>query len=237
MKKKIAVTLWKKIQPVLDKNRDLYIVGPKHNQALRLEDCQTDSDFFFEIGFQDDSNNYTIKYKPFHPSHVREQEVKVAEKTIIEKLEEWFSILQQYNEVKTPYDDPLVEQYSKEFMQDLKFTDPQAGFVSFNLNEQLLLDSYLTEVKQVLIDYKEDAQESSISEIEKIEFETQALQAALPRLTKNQTLEMLVRIWARTRRYSLQMLKDVIQEFRKEGLKAFVKGTLEMVPQFFRLLE
>jgi hypothetical protein len=47
MKKKIAIAVWEKIEPVLNKNRDLFIKGDPYNQKIYDWKTQTPNQISF----------------------------------------------------------------------------------------------------------------------------------------------------------------------------------------------
>lgn len=237
MKKKVGVKIWEVIDPVLKKNRELYIVAPPSNQALRLEDVHSDSDFFFEFGFQKTDGTVEIKYKPGGPENVNIVAGVSNVENLKENLEQWFFVLNKYSEVSSPYDDPMIVNYADEFFEDLALVDEDADTHPFDLKRQLYLDSYLTNIKGLLKEHNDKQHDDIKPEIKFIEDECTSLQQNLTKLTKNQVLKKLSHIWALGRKSGLTLLKDMLKEFQKQAITAVVKGTLSSGDNIFKLLE
>jgi len=208
MKKKIAITVWEKIQPILFENRDLFIVAEPRDQALRLEDVDKGSDFFFEFGFQDNNNHFEVRLKPGHTDHIRIVEEKMDLQGIISSLNLWLEILRKYTRTASPYDDLFEHRFQQEYYEKINLNEPDADYAPFDDEILFKLLDYLDAVRGKLQTYREIASETDKYQIQIIEKDCETLQKNMQLLSRNEVYEKLSAIWSKSKKISLKLIKE-----------------------------
>jgi hypothetical protein len=237
VKKKIPITVWQKIQPLIDEHRQLFKPLKTKDFAFHLVDLDKDSDFFFECTFQDEKGNFIIKYKPVDADHVTIGHVAVSLDTLVEKITSWADVLKSYSETPTFYDDPILRQYEDEFFKDLEIDEPDANDKPFDFARQLYLDKYISNVKELLNECKETATDEQILEIKSIESDCDNLRQDITIISKNEAVKRLSKIWAKGRKYGLELIKDMFKEFKKEAISWIAKKMIENPEGLFNTIK
>lgn len=238
MKKKIPIAVWKEIQPLIDEHRQLFKPLKTEKFAFHLLDLDPESDFYFQCNFQDQSGRFNIKYKPVNSSHVLEQtETQVELKALVSRVSSWANVLKEYIETPTFYDDPILQQYQDEFFKDLEIDEPDADTKPFDFTRQLYLDQYISNIKGLLTEYKESATTEQIIEINSIESDCDNLRQDITIISKNEAVKRISKIWAKGRKYGLELIKDMLKEFKKEAVSWIAKKMLENPEGLFNTIK
>ncbi len=230
MKKTIPVAVWQKIQPILDKHKHLFDPIDSPNFALVLfdKDAFVDNSFSFECGFQDESGNFRIRYKPMNYNLNFPSEELVNIDGLAHRLEVWLNILQAYADTPTIYDnDPFVKNYEHEFAGFFQTADEDADTSAFDMPQQLLLAQYIDKAIEKLESHKESANVRESFELDNLIEDAKSLKGILTKLTKKQTFAKLNKFWAKSRKFSIDLIKDLLTEFKKEAIKTLTEKTLK----------
>jgi hypothetical protein len=228
VKKKIAIAVWQEIQPLIDEHRQLFKPLRTDKFAFHLLDLDPESDFFFQCEFQDHNGHFKIHYKPLNKNRIQPiDESGIELKTFVNRMTLWADVLKTYSETPTFYDDPILQQYEDEFFKDLEIDEPDADEKPFDFTRQLYLDKYISNIKGLLDKYKETATDEQIIEIESIESDCDNLRQKITIISKNGAVKYLAKIWAKSRKYSLELIKDMLKEFKKEAVSWIAKKLLE----------
>lgn len=238
MKKKIPIAVWQEIQPLIDEHRQLFKPLRTDKFAFHLLDLDPESDFYFQCNFQDSSGRFNIKYKPLNTSHVLEQtESQVELKVLVSRVSAWANVLREYLETPTFYDDPILQQYEDEFFEDFEMDELDADTIPFDFKRQLYLDKYVSDIKGLLNRYKETASDEQILEIKSIESDCDNLRQNITVISKNEAVKKLSKIWAKGRKYGLEMIKDMLKEFQKEAVSWVAKKMIENSESLFNSIK
>lgn len=224
MKKNIALNLLKEIQPKIDKNKELIAPILKTDALFHLIDNDAKSGFYFKIYVSQEANKYTSEFKPSHSSSTGVSKSPQTVESIGKQFDTWCGILKEYNEIHSIYDDPITEEYQREFENQFQLTDEDAEYTSFDLDKQLSIDHYL---ENVVLKLESSINETNKNEIEYLITETKALQNEQTKLTKKQVINRLSKIWASARKIGLNLLKEIFIEARKELINILIKGMIE----------
>lgn len=135
----------------------------------------------------------------------------------------WKSCIAAYEQVKI-FDDPILRQYQEEFENNVYLVDEDADRTTYDLKTQFRIEEYLTTYQQKLNEFKTTDNEGHIEEISK---EIEELKNNQTRLTKKKVIERLARIWAKTRKIGLSLLKDVYETTKEEVIKMLISGQFE----------
>lgn len=237
MKKKIPIAVWQKIQPLIEQYKQLFTPLKTEKFAFHLIDIDKDSDFYFKCQFQDTNGKFIINYKPVNSHYVLSQEENVDLDTLAKRISLWADILKSYTETSTFYDDPIIQQYEDEFFKDFEIDEPDADNKPFDFTRQLYLDQYISNIKGLLNEYKEIATEEQLIEISSIESDCNNLRQEITIISKNEAVKRLSTIWAKGRKYSLELIKDMFKEFKKEAISWIAKKMFENPESLFNSIK
>lgn len=237
MKKKTPVEVWQKFAPLLKEFKNYYVVDDEYNQALRLRDKDEESDFFFEFGFQDNNGAYTLKMKPVSTDRIRDYSVSVNSSDLEKYLTQWLKILQYYDNVKSPFDDPFERKFREEYFSKIRIEEKDADEAPLDDEKLFRLYAYLTTVKGLLSEYKDTVPESQKPKVAEVEKECENLRSKIQSLTKNEALKGLAGLWAKTKKLSLSLAKDLLMEFFKDGIKSVASSVLEAATNPFSYID
>lgn len=237
MKKRIPLIVLEKINPLLSKYQDLFIKIGDPNSAVNLVDADADSDFFFKSSLQTTNETFDVVWKPANSSSVLEMRTECKLDHLTEFLRRWLDILNSYSEMETIFDDPIVERYKDEFYTELADPDDQKD-PKLTPDQQKAIVGYLGKVQSLLPAYIDAADEQQLLEIKSIEREIASLNDLVEHVTKGQAMKKLSTIWAKAQKYSLTLIMEMLNEFKKEGGKMIARhifdGSLfKSLDQFF----
>lgn len=224
MKKHIALNLLKQIQPKIDKHRQLINPVVKTDALFHLIDNDPISDFYFKIYPSNEATKYIIEFKPRHSQTTEKYRSEQTIEAVSKQFDGWINILDEYNKIHSIYDDPIIEAYQKEFETQFELLDKDAEYASFDLDKQLFIDNYLD---NAILKLESEITEGNKGEIEDLIAEANSLKTEQTQLTKKQVIKRLSKIWAKARKYGLNLLKEIYVEARKELIKHLIKEMLE----------
>jgi hypothetical protein len=228
-KKEFPLSVLQTIEELIKTESPHFEVTNSGESLLKFRDKDSKSDFYFEIkSYKFDSNNklqLEISYKPRHRDIPTTHEKTVDTKTLGVSLRTWSDLLSGYEQIKI-FDDPILKQYEDEFLTEFEILDADADTNSYDFKTQILIDNYLDYCSVKLSEHKT---EENKKEVEIIENEIKDLKANQTQLTKRKVVQRLARIWSKTRKFGLNLLKDVYQEAKKEIIKQLIKGQIDLM--------
>lgn len=228
-KKDFPLTVLQTIEGLLKTESQYFEATDPGESLLKFRDKDSKSDFFFEIKKYSFDNNQKlhvdVSFKPRHKDLPTIYERTIDVSKLNGFLKNWTDVLAEYDRI-TIFDDPILRQYEDEFLTDFELLDEDADIKSYDFKTQLLIDQYLTYCEKKLTDYKT---EDNKDEIEKIEKEITELKTTQTQLPKRRVAKMIARIWAKTRKFGLGLLKDFYQEAKKEIIKQVIKGQIDLL--------
>lgn len=225
MKKTVPLAILQIIEPILTQlDQARLTVDRTSDSIFRVTDAEPGSDFFFEVMTASinstGNNSVRMKYKPANAVDIGVLENNFGAAQIPTLFSHWLTVIKGYQNVKSVYDDPILKQYAEDFYTEFESADEDATTVSFNLKQQLLLDSALSQVIQVLESKKDDTNREAISEL--IE-QAEEIQATVTESTKQETLTKMSKLFAKIQKGSIKWIKDVYPIIEKEVIGAIVK--------------
>ncbi|RYD56013.1 MAG: hypothetical protein EOP56_13840 [Sphingobacteriales bacterium] len=195
---------------------------------IRFEHVNPLSDSYFEIktySVGNDIVHFEFEFKPTSKFNLNVNRLTARGKIVPSYLKNWESILEGYDDHEDESDDPIVKQYEKEFYEDyIEILEQNADSTFFSYDQQLKLDGYLEKVALLL---EEGKTEKNASQVDEIISDLRELRETQTVLTKNKVLKGLSKIWAKTRKVGISLLKKVYEEFTKEAIKRLVSGHLD----------
>jgi hypothetical protein len=226
MKKDVPLAVLKFIEPILAQlDQAQLIVHRDSGFIFKVSDAEIGSDFYYQLfdaaAISAGGNTVTVNHKPASVSNIGANEYKINASQIAVNFKNWLDIIQGYQKVKTIFDDPILKQYAEDFYTAFESADEDANTVSFNLKQQLLLDSALSQVVEVLKEQETEANKEAIAEI--IE-EVVEVQSTVTENTKQETLTKLSKIFAKIQKVGIKVIKHVAPIIEKEIIGAIIKS-------------
>jgi hypothetical protein len=227
MKKKIPLLALEKIEPFLLKDNDFFQITTPGDFLLKFIDKDNDSDYYFIIEqykIESSKLQLLLNYKPQSQETVENYRVWTNGEILDQVFADWLKLLERYSKVKTIYDDPIEKKYKEEFYTEYEIVDEDASTISFNIEQQLWLDSYLEKVINIL-----DSFDETNPMIIELKSQVIELKDNLTTLTKKKIIEKLSWIWAKSRKIGLPILKQIYIEIRYEIIKQLVEGNINII--------
>lgn len=224
MKKKLPLTVLRAIQPFYKRIEEERLVLDKRvSTLLMVKDADDSSDFFFEIIAPVETNKglaFKCRCKPGTDKEVGEKSDLTILDHLLPTFNHWVKRVKEYESIKTHLDDLILKKYEEEFYNELESADEDATTASFNIKQQLLLDSALTKVIAVLESKKDETNEDDIAEMIA---QAEEIQATVTESTKQEVLTKMSRLFAKIQKGGLKLIKDVYPIIQKEIIGAIVK--------------
>jgi hypothetical protein len=228
-KKDFPLSILETVEELLKSDSTYFETTDPGESLLKFKDKDPKSDFYFEIkGYGFDNNrklSVDLSFKPRHKDIPAAHEKKVEAKSLGAYLKNWTDILAEYERIKI-FDDPILKQYQDEFLADFELLDEDADTKSYDYKTQVWLDEYLDKCKTRLIEIKT---EENGTDVEQAERDINELKNTQTSLTKRKVVEKLTKIWARTRKLGIQLIKEFYQEAKKEIIKQLIKGQIDIM--------
>lgn len=230
MKKTIPLVILQAIEPFLEKlDKNILGVDRSGNSIFRVEDIDSQSDFYFRIIKHEPGQQglvITVEYKPSDPDSTVARSNKIYISSFAGEFKKWLSLLDSYNAVKTPYDDPILERYEEEFFAEFETADEDADEVSFSLKKQLLIDKALDNLVALLEVKKDEVNKETVTALIG---EIEEIRETLTESTKTEIVSRISKLFAKIRKLSIKMIKDAYPILQKEIITQAVKGGFELV--------
>jgi hypothetical protein len=228
MKKNIPLSILELLQPLADEFKDLIAVVKTEDAVFHFIDNDPNSDLFFKIVKLDIKNGkhgYIVEYKPKNKYETILANTWIKHEEIVGNLKHWISIIQGYNKIQTIYDDPILKSNQERFEKQFEILDEDADTVTFNLEQQLFLDQYLDNVKSKIIHLKEGRSENEINELSELEKEVTLIQKDLTKQSKRKIIQMLTKLWAKSQKIGLDVIKEIFVSVTAELAKKLLTGS------------
>lgn len=224
MKKNYPLQLWKVLEKYLDKSGDLVEIYNADDSLLKYRDKDPDSDFYFKVKSHKVNNgklSVQVERKPLNEINVGSGSSWTDESGLANSFESWLKLISDYNKIRSPFDDPILQHYTEEFYNHIQLTDPKANHEPFDLKAQLMIAEYVSEVKE-LLNSKPETEETKFLKEELV-----ALEENLTKESQNKVLKRLSKFWAASRKVRLKFLNEVLNV----GNKKFVNWLFEQAEQ------
>lgn len=230
-KKKLPLKLAVDIRDLYDKVRsyantknDLITIKEDKELNLLLVDNDFQSDFYFKLSnpsFPGEKSHFDIVYTPAHTTSLKPFNTVTNPDGVMASLRAWTDLIEKYNTINLTPNELLINQYEDEFFAGFEIIDDDAESKSFDFPRQLLIQNFLQRTLEIL--NEDDSDNSEIIE------EVNELKNNIQNLTKKIIVRKLSRIFAVTRKKSLELCKKVLIEAGKELFKKAISIGVESV--------
>jgi hypothetical protein len=208
-KKKIPLVVLELIEPYLSNGiNSIRLVDPG-NGLLKFIDADEKSDFYLtvtEAKYDNKALFLTIDSKPRSKEIVDAYQTSLDSSLFDNFIKHWVGLIDRYNNIKSIYEDPIEKKYQEDFIAELEILDSDADVNSFNLNQQIWLDTYLD---KVILEIENVDTNNEMSDLQEIKEAANELKTDLTKLTKRIIIQKLSKIWAKAQKHGLVILKQI----------------------------
>lgn len=232
-KKDLPLAILKAFEPFVKLKGERFEIIDPDAFLLHAIDKDLDSSFHFTIEkHSKDKNNgnfivlMTRSPKNENDNGIFQNWINVS--NISNEFNYWLSLLEQYNQIESFFEDPALRTFQEEFYSEFEIIDEEAEKSSLNTKQILLLNSYLAQLHKKLEKF---IAEENKQEIEDIKSEISDLQNNLTRKSKKWVVEKLSNVWSKIAKQGTNFIKEFLSESKKEVIKQSVKGLIEFVKE------
>lgn len=229
-KKEIPLFVLQMIEPFVNLKDKRFIVEPLEDTLLNIKDCDPNSTFRFQILKYERNNNedvFTLNYSPRSDRQMEAYTNVIRAAYLTESFNNWLNRIDEYNKVKSFYDDPILESYEAEFFTNFEFVDDNYETHPFKTTQILQLDYLLEQVSNRLV---EMAADNNKEEIQSIIIEIEEIRENLATKSQKWIAENISKIYAKIAKQGIKFMKEFWAEGKKEIIKSIVKGLIEHGP-------
>jgi hypothetical protein len=223
-KKDLPLTVLQTLEPLINEKSKLFKIGDAGKDLLRIDDADPRSTFYFKVvSYLEQGEKLNIEFKPMNGNNVDVYKGTIRLDGLKGQFSNWKSYLTAYESIKI-FDDPILRQYQEEFETEIHIVDKDADYNTYDFKTQLWLEEYLTKYSEKIEEFKTPENESEIIDIQA---DIVDLKNKQTRLTKRKVVEQLSKIWAKTRKIGLGLLKDVYETVKTELINRLITGRLD----------
>uniref|UniRef100_UPI0040483ED6 hypothetical protein n=1 Tax=Roseivirga sp. TaxID=1964215 RepID=UPI0040483ED6 len=231
-KKDLPLIILKALQPFVKlKGEKFEAHDPKEN-LLKVIDIEPDSTFHFIIeSYKKDASHNFLFLMSRSPISVNDNGIHktwIAISHLQNQFETWLNLLDEYENVESFFDDPILKSFEEEFFTEFEIIDKDAEVNPFNTTQILLLDNYLEDVENRLSKFECEA---NLTDIKEIKDNINYLRESLTTKSKKWVIKNLSSIWAKIAKQGTPFIKEFLTETKKEVIKQSIKGLIEIIPE------
>lgn len=224
-KKDIPLVVHEILEPFVLKKGEHFTIDYNSNTLLKFVDTEIGSDFYFEINkFEGDVISLIIK--PIDKSTINGQSIQIDSKKLGIYFNNWISILEQYQNVKSVFDDPILKSFQEEYFSEFEILEDEKEKPLEN-NKILLLDKYLENISIELENHKTEINKNKIDEIQS---DINLFQENLTSQNKLEIAKNFSKILAKIKKLGTKFLKEFITEGKKQIISKGIKFLIEQGP-------
>lgn len=230
MKNNIPLKIKKILHPVVFKNLDVIEPDPNNKKDLfYVKNKENGSDFYFQVQKQNieaGKIEYAYQYKPTSEDLLQPAGFSASIEVVRKDLEKWIALVRDYNDTPSYFDDPIMDYYENYYSEKLNIDNEDAETAPFEPKQQFYLDSYLAVVQERIEDYKEGKTKQEKEELDELIAEAAEIKKGLGKLSKKKVAESIARLWGKTHKFGLELVKIIVIETFKEVTKGLIGGNL-----------
>lgn len=170
--------------------------------------------------------HFLISRNPANRYSLNNEEATISNDQLGSHFKTWQELMESYNTLSSPFDtveDSILKEYTEEFYSEFELLDDDADVKSYDLKTQILIDKIAETVIKQINTYQGDISEE---DKEAIINDAEDLRATQTSSTKKEVASKVSKVLGRIRKVSFELLKDVLKDLAKEGIKALLKGDI-----------
>lgn len=225
-KKQTPLTVLKALEPFINKIGKNYVSTESENNLIRFTDIDPESDFYFNIEQYQVKNGFKVlvEFKPHTEHSIEKQRIWISGTEINKCFSQWVSLLQSYEKVQSPFDDPIIESFKDGYYTEFEIIDEEKD-KPLKPKQILLLDGYFEKIDKRIDEY---INESNAEQIKEIKDDILELRENLSSKTKVWITNKISWIWARMTKLGPKLIKDFVDESNKQIVKEGVSQLIEL---------
>lgn len=224
-KKTIPLVILKAFESFVDLKGDLFIVSQPDNQLLKIVDNDIDSKFYFTAAQYEKQQNGSYKllidYKPVSQSDPAKNAVWIDVKELQNYFKNWLDLLEEYEKVKSFFDDPILKSFTDEYYAEFEILDDDDAQVKpLSINQIILIDQHLEFIEENIDKYETVLNKNQLQEIKN---DIINLRNNLTNQSKAWVVKHLSKTWAKLTKQGTRFLKDFLNEAKKQAITEGIK--------------
>ena len=236
-KEQIPLRVHKAIEPYLDKKDKLFRKTDSEDELMHFKGSSIDSNFFFHIKSHRKNNNgknqIYLSYQPYNEESVEPRLVWVDCSSINAHFQVWYKLLSGFNNTKTIFDDPIINEFKEEYFSYFEIIDEDKDKP---LSQTAIIPVYehFEDVKERLNKYKN---KKNTSEIEEIQKDIEYLNDNLTNTGRQEIANRICTIWAKLTKQGVKFIKEFVEVSRKHIMKEGAKRIFQLGQKGFEYIE
>jgi len=230
-KKDLPLIILQALEPFVDQKGERFEVVDPGKSLLKVIDKEPDSSFHFTIELHEKKGDGTYQLlmskAPRNILDNCEYRLWIKIDSVNKQFSEWIAMLEQYENVKSFYDDKIINGFQEEFYAEFEILEEEEDF-PLRTKQILLLDEYLEELGEKLQEY---VNEQNVHEINAIQNEIILLRENLTAKSKKWILKNFTKIWGSVAKQGTKFIKEFLTESKKELIKQGVKSAVDYIVQ------
>lgn len=230
-KKNLPLSVLKALEPFVGLQGQFFTIEDPGKNLLHAKDKDPSSKFYYAIEKCEIANDgreiYSINFAPKDEKDVRATAVRILRDDLTQSFNTWVLSLENYDKVKSFFDDPVLQSYQAEFVSNYEFLDEDADTDPLPINQIILLDNFLEDVGRRLLGMAND---TNREEIQTIAAEIVELRENLSTRSKKWIVEKMSKVYAQIAKQGVKFIKEFWDEGKKEIIKTVVKAVIEHGP-------
>jgi len=240
MKRKnvLPLIILQKLAPFVGKETDIYFSELRNKDLLlQVFDKDEKSDFHFfikeykkieSVSSSSSGHRVYLEYQPESAMNPNLRNIWIDVNSLDKYFQNWVNLIKQYNETPSFYDDPILENYEKEY-----FTDFEESFGTedqqepFSIQQQLVLDQLFTILKIEISKQSENKTDEQKAQLQIVEQEITELQENIHLTTKAKVISKTSKIFAKISKMGIRFVKELGTEAKKYVIKKIIEGTFD----------
>ena len=194
-------------------------------ETIIVEDKDPTSSFFFKVeGFSVDDRgivSYNVSYAPINELKIETYIASMTSEGLIPRFKRWLSYIQEYNLTILGREDKYEKLYEEEFTDLFEIVDSDADVAPFDVIKQIFLDNYLKSAINLLENGNTD------TDISDVIAQLKSVKNDIPNASKKNIIRGLSKGFAKLRKKSIPLLKEILKEFQKELIKRGISWGLD----------
>jgi len=216
--------VYTQVRDIIKENNDVFQIIHQDELSMEIIDTSRNSKFRFKLDNPKYENNktiYRVTHNPSSSASIKDRNSSVPSESIEKFLNRWISYIRAYNDVKLIPDDDILYEYEQEFYENFEILDEDADIKPYELEKQIIIYNFISASIAIL--------ERNPSNNDDLIIEAVEIRDNLQHWTKRKTVRKISKFFAKTRKKSLTILKEILIEGKKELYKRAINGGFDFI--------